>query len=52
MAITTAAARLGTSPYAETSQVELRSPWTKEDVENVIRAVYRQVLGNDYIMKV
>ena len=51
MAITTAAARLGTSPYAETSRVELRSPWTKEDVENVIRAVYRQVLGNDYIMK-
>ncbi|MCY7323937.1 MAG: phycobilisome linker polypeptide [Phormidesmis sp. CAN_BIN36] len=51
MAITTAAARLGTSPYAETSRVELRSPWTKEDIENVIRAVYRQVLGNDYIMK-
>jgi phycocyanin-associated rod linker protein len=29
----------------------LRSPWTKEDVENVIQYVYRQVLGNDYIMK-
>ncbi len=51
MAITAAASRLGTSPFAETTRVELRSPWTKEDVENVVRAVYRQVLGNDYIMK-
>jgi phycocyanin-associated rod linker protein len=51
MAITAAAGRLGTSPFQESGRVELRAPWTKDDVENVIRAVYRQVLGNDYVMK-
>ncbi|BAU14966.1 phycobilisome rod linker polypeptide [Leptolyngbya sp. NIES-3755] len=51
MAITAAAARLGTAPFQETPKVELRHPWTEDDVEAVIRAVYRQVLGNDYLMK-
>jgi phycocyanin-associated rod linker protein len=32
------------------SPVELRPQWQKEDAEQVIRAVYRQVLGNDYLM--
>lgn len=50
MAITTAASRLGTSTFAETAPVELRPNATAEDVEIVIRAVYRQLLGNDYIM--
>lgn len=51
MAITAAASRLGTAPFQESPRVELRAPWTQDDVEAVIRAVYRQVLGNDYIMK-
>lgn len=51
MAITTAGSRLGTTAFRDAARVELRQNWTKEDVENVIRAVYRQVLGNDYVMK-
>lgn len=50
MAITVAASRLGTIPYRDAAPVELRPNWTDEDIENVIRAVYRQVLGNDYVM--
>ena len=50
MAITTAASRLGTEPYSEARRVELRPNASKQEVEAVIRAVYRQVLGNDYIM--
>jgi phycocyanin-associated rod linker protein len=50
MAITAAASRLGTEPYSEARRVELRPYASKEEVEAVIRAVYRQVLGNDYIM--
>lgn len=50
MAITVAASRLGTSAYSETEPVELRQNWNEDDVMAVIRAVYRQVLGNDYIM--
>jgi phycocyanin-associated rod linker protein len=49
--VTAAASRLGTSPFDGAPRVELRPNYTKEDVENVIRAVYRQVLGNDYLMK-
>lgn len=51
MSITAAASRLGTSAFADSSPVELRPQWQKEDAEKVIRAVYRQVLGNDYVMK-
>lgn len=51
MAITTAASRLGTTAFSESSPVELRPDWRKEDAQGVIRAVYRQVLGNDYIME-
>ena len=50
MSITVAAPRLGTSAFSDMSPVELRPQWQKEDAERVIRAVYRQVLGNDYIM--
>lgn len=49
--ITTAASRLGTVPFEETGKVELRSNWSAEDAEFVIRAVYRHLLGNDYIMQ-
>ncbi|WP_035990442.1 phycobilisome linker polypeptide [Leptolyngbya sp. KIOST-1] len=51
MPITTAASRLGTAAFSETSPVELRANWSPEDAEVVIRAVYRQLLGNDYLMK-
>lgn len=50
MAITTSASRLGTTAFRDAARVELRPNWAKEDVEGVVRAVYRQVLGNDYVM--
>jgi len=50
MAITAAASRLGTSAFRDAARVELRPNATQEVVEGVIRAVYRQVLGNDYLM--
>lgn len=42
--------RLGIAAFAESARVELRRNWTEDDVQMVIRAAYRQVLGNDYIM--
>jgi phycocyanin-associated rod linker protein len=51
VAITAAASRLGTSAFSNATPIELRLGFTKEEAENVIRAVYRQVLGNDYLMK-
>ncbi|PSR18977.1 photosystem I reaction center subunit XII [filamentous cyanobacterium CCP3] len=50
MAVTTAAGRLGVSPYNESMRIELRPNWAEGDVEAVIRAAYRQVFGNQYIM--
>jgi phycocyanin-associated rod linker protein len=50
MAVTTAAGRLGVSPYDDSMRVELRPNWSEDDVEAVIRAAYRQVFGNQYIM--
>ncbi|WP_017717175.1 phycobilisome linker polypeptide [Kamptonema formosum] len=50
MAITAAASRLGTTAFRDAAPVELRPKWSQEEAENVIRAVYRQVLGNDYVM--
>ena len=50
MAITTAASRLGTSAFSNASPVELRPNYTEADVQAVINAVYRHVLGNDHIM--
>ncbi len=51
MAITTAASRLGVSAFSNFEPVELRPNWTQDDAKAVINAVYRQVLGNDYIMQ-
>ncbi len=51
MAITTAASRLGTSALDTARPIELRQNWTSEDAKSIIQAVYRQVLGNDYIMQ-
>ena len=49
--ILAAAPRLGISAFDASSRVELRPDWTEDELQSVIRAVYRQVLGNDYIMK-
>ncbi|KYC36681.1 photosystem I reaction center subunit XII [Scytonema hofmannii PCC 7110] len=50
MAITAAASRLGTEAFNDSPRIELRPNASKDNVEAVIRAVYRQVLGNDYLM--
>lgn len=45
------AGRLGITPFEELKPVELRPNWTEEDVQAVISAAYRQVLGNEYLMQ-
>ncbi len=45
------ASRLGIKPFEESEAVELRPYWTEADVQAVIRAAYRQVLGNEYLME-
>jgi phycocyanin-associated rod linker protein len=50
VAITTAASRLGTTAFSDAQPVELRPNWTMEDAQVVIRAAYRQILGNDHLM--
>jgi phycocyanin-associated rod linker protein len=42
-----AAGRLGIKPFEESAPVELR---TQDDVQSVISAAYRQVLGNEHLM--
>jgi phycocyanin-associated rod linker protein len=49
--ITTAASRLGTTAFNETRPVELRASWTSDEAKTIIQAIYRQVLGNDYLMQ-
>ncbi len=51
MAITTAASRLGTSAFTDAKPVELRPNASTADVDLVIKTAYRQLLGNDYLMK-
>lgn len=46
-----AAGSLGLSAFDASSTFELRPDWTENELQTVFRAVYRQVLGNDYIMK-
>lgn len=46
-----AAGSLGLSAFNASSKVELRPDWSEEDLQAVIRAAYRQVLGNDYVMQ-
>jgi phycocyanin-associated rod linker protein len=48
--ITAAASRLGTSAFSDASPIELRPLATEEEIETVILAVYRHVLGNDYLL--
>lgn len=51
MAITVEAARLGTTPFTDQRPIELRTTASPSDAQAVIYAVYRQVLGNDYLMQ-
>ncbi|AFY75162.1 Phycobilisome Linker polypeptide/CpcD/allophycocyanin linker domain protein [Synechococcus sp. PCC 7502] len=51
MAVTVAADSLGIGAFDLDSGLELRSPWTEDDLQAVIRSVYRQVLGNDHLMQ-
>lgn len=41
---------LGFEPFAQSKPVELRPNASETDIQSVIRAAYRQVLGNDHIM--
>ncbi|PSN18345.1 photosystem I reaction center subunit XII [filamentous cyanobacterium CCP5] len=45
-----AAGRLGLGAF-DGARVELRPDWDEDDLQTVFRAAYRQVLGNDYVMK-
>jgi phycocyanin-associated rod linker protein len=45
------AGRLGIKPFEEAEPAELRPHWTQDDVQSVILAAYRQVLGNEHLMK-
>ncbi|MBW4497149.1 MAG: phycobilisome linker polypeptide [Oscillatoria princeps RMCB-10] len=45
------ASQLGVALFEETPPVELWPTRSEEEVETVIRAVYRQVLGNAYVME-
>lgn len=50
MAITTAASRLGTSAFSDAAPLELRPTASQADIEAVILAVYRHVLGNPHLL--
>ena len=45
-----AAERLRIKAFEEARRVELRPYWTQDDTKAVIRAAYRQVFGNEYLM--
>lgn len=45
------ASQLGVSLFEDTPPVELTPGRSAEEVETVIRAVYRQILGNAYVME-
>ncbi len=45
------ASRLGVSLFEETPRLELLPGHSEEEVETIISAVYRQVLGNAYVME-
>ncbi|HIK03508.1 MAG TPA: phycobilisome linker polypeptide [Trichormus sp. M33_DOE_039] len=51
MAALTEASRLGIRPFADSTKAELRFVKTPEEVQSVIWAVYRQVLGNEHLFE-
>lgn len=50
MAGLSTASRLGIEAFSGSDRLELWANRTEEDLQAVIRAVYRQVLGNDHLM--
>jgi phycocyanin-associated rod linker protein len=50
VAITTAASRLGTGAFSDAAPLELRPNSSPADIEAVILAVYRHVLGNPHLL--
>lgn len=50
MAITTEASRLGTSAFSDAAPLELRANASQGDIEAVILAVYRHVVGNPHLL--
>lgn len=51
MTSVTSARRLGFEPFAQTPPTELRPNSAESDIQAVIWAAYRQVLGNDHVMQ-
>jgi phycocyanin-associated rod linker protein len=51
MASLQAAGKFGIKPFDEAEMVELRPNWTQGEVQSVISAAYRQVLGNEHLMR-
>jgi len=49
--VITQASKLGVSLYEYTDPIELWPSCSPEEIEIIIRAVYRQVLGNAYVME-
>jgi len=45
------ASELGVALFEETPPIEFVSGQSTEDMESVIRAIYRQILGNAYVME-
>jgi phycoerythrin-associated linker protein len=45
------ASQLGVGLFEDTAPIELLPGRSEEEVESIIRAVYRQVLGNAYVME-
>ncbi|MEH2068054.1 phycobilisome linker polypeptide [Nostoc sp. PA-18-2419] len=45
------ASRLGVAPFENTDPIDLWPSRSNEEVETVIRSVYKQVLGNAYVME-
>jgi phycocyanin-associated rod linker protein len=45
------ARQLGFEPFAGKSPVELRTNWSENDIQTLVRAAYRQVFGNEHIMQ-
>lgn len=45
------AGKLGIQPFDESQPIELRPNRSQDNVKSVIRAAYRQVLGNEYLME-
>ena len=48
---TKTASLLGLQPFEDTSPINLQPNVSQEDIETALRAIYRQVLGNAYIME-